>query len=167
MQKNITKDGEKVKSFGGRLWCITEMSFRGIFPSAALAAHFEIVPGAWEDSDCVKTLEFAIASAAKQFLTLQYVHAPGLLRCARNDVFTQSDSCRMTGRGCMVMKKPRRPQFHFTPSNSSIVAVEAGRAFCKRSAVASAWRNTRSMFSPASFLRSASLQPRRINSANK
>ena len=52
-----------------------------------------------------------------------------------------------------------------TPSSSSIVFVDGCRVFRRRAAVASAPRKARSRFPPASFLRSASLQPRRMSSA--
>ena len=56
---------------------------------------------------------------------------------------------------------------YFKPSSCWMVAREAGRAACRRLAVASAWRIARRMFPLASFLRSWSVQPRRISSANR
>ena len=51
------------------------------------------------------------------------------------------------------------------PSSCWIVAVLGARVCCSRAATCSAWRSTRITLSPASFLRSSSLQPRRISSA--
>ena len=48
-----------------------------------------------------------------------------------------------------------------------MVFVDGSRSRCSRAAVASAWRSTRSRFCPASFLRSASLHPRRMSSAKR
>ena len=53
------------------------------------------------------------------------------------------------------------------PSSCSMVAVDGGRAACRRFAAASASRIARRMFPLASFFRSASLQPRRMSSAKR
>src|SRR5690348_4345577 len=51
------------------------------------------------------------------------------------------------------------------PSSSAIVAVDGPRSFWSRFATCSASASTRSTFPPASFRKSASLQPRRASSA--
>ena len=65
----------------------------------------------------------------------------------------RADTQYLSGSGC-----PR--------SSCSIVAVDGPRAFCSRAAACSAPRSTRRTLPRASFASAASVQPRRISSAN-